>query len=570
MAAARRGNATRVTLPAAPDDGLRLQVTALDYLILAIYFATVLGIGFAARLTVRSSTDFFLSGRSLPAWITGLAFLSANLGATEILGMAANGAQYGLMTTHYYWIGAVPAMVFLGIVMMPFYYRSGVHSVPEFLRRRFNSETQLLNAITFAIAQVLIAGINLYALALVMDALVGWPLPVSVVVAALFVLAYITLGGLSSAIYNEVLQFFVIVAGLIPLVFLGLKKVGGPGGLADRIRESPLGDPGLHTWADTGFGTPNPMHASWLGILLGLGFVLSFGYWSTNFAEVQRGLSAKNTTAARLTPIVAAYPKIVIPVLTVVPGMIALVVFPALSRPGADYNNSIPLLMGALLPNGVLGVALTGLLASFMAGMAANVSGFNTVFTYDIWKGHLRKGRSDAYYVATGRWMTVVAVVGGIFTAYIASRYSNIMAYMQQLFSFFNAPLFATFIVGLLWRKMTPWAGFWGLLIGTLSAFTSYLLYLGGPLKDFYATDLNASFWGAGIAFVVDVVVSVAVSLATARTAKPDAELRGLVRGLPSDRPDDFQTGDDRWYRSPVKLGLGALALSLACYIPFW
>ncbi|WP_106398469.1 sodium:solute symporter family protein [Actinocorallia populi] len=556
-------------LPAAPGDDLRLDVTALDYLILAIYFATVLGIGFAARLTIRSSVDFFLSGRSLPAWITGLAFLSANLGATEILGMAANGAQYGLMTTHYYWIGAVPAMVFLGIVMMPFYYRSGVHSVPEFLRRRFNSETQLLNAVTFAIAQILIAGINLYALALVMRALVGWPLPVSVVVAAVFVLAYITLGGLSSAIYNEVLQFFVIVAGLVPLVVLALIKVGGPGGLAERIRASPLGEPGLHTWADTG-SENNPMQATWLGILLGLGFVLSFGYWTTNFAEVQRGLSAKNNTAARLTPIVAAFPKIVIPVLTVVPGMVALVVFPALRQPGADYNNAIPMLMGDLLPSGVLGVALTGLLASFMAGMAANVSGFNTVFTYDIWRGHLRKGRPDAYYVTTGRWMTVVAVVGGIMTAFIAAQYSNIMAYMQQLFSFFNAPLFATFIVGLVWRRMTPWAGFWGLLLGTLAGVTSYLLYLLGPLEEAYGTELNASFWGAGIAFTVDVVVSVAVSLATRGTAKSDEELRGLVRGLPSDRPDDFHAGDEKWYRSPVKLGLGALALSLACYIPFW
>jgi SSS family solute:Na+ symporter len=559
-----------VILPAAQDGELRLDVTLLDYLILAIYFATVLGIGFAARLTIRSSVDFFLSGRSLPAWITGLAFLSANLGATEILGMAANGAQYGLMTTHYYWIGAVPAMVFLGIVMMPFYYRSGVHSVPEFLRRRFNSETQLLNAVTFAIAQILIAGINLYALALVMRALVGWPLPVSVVVAAVFVLAYITLGGLSSAIYNEVLQFFVIVAGLVPLVVLGLMKVGGPSGLADGVRNSTLGRAGLHTWADTGFGDQNPMQASWLGILLGLGFVLSFGYWTTNFAEVQRGLSAKNTTAARLTPIVAAFPKIVIPLVTVVPGLVALLVFPGLGKADSQYNDAIPMLMGDLLPNGVLGVALTGLLASFMAGMAANVSGFNTVFTYDIWKPYLRKGRSDAYYLTAGRWFTVLAVAGGILTAFIAAQYSNIMGYMQQLFSFFNAPLFATFILGLLWRRMTPWAGFWGLLLGTLSAVTSYLLYLFGPLEDFYGTELNASFWGAGIAFVVDIVVSVLVSLRTAHTAKPDDELRGLVRGLPSDLPDDFQQGDDKWYRSPVKLGLGALALSLACYIPFW
>ncbi|NRQ39093.1 sodium:solute symporter family protein [Nonomuraea sp. NN258] len=539
---------------------MRLDVNLLDYVLIALYFATVLAIGFAARRRISSSLDFFLAGRGLPAWITGLAFVSANLGAIEILGMAANGAQYGAMTVHYYWIGAVPAMVFLGIVMMPFYYRSKVRSVPEFLRRRFNPSTQLLNAITFAVAQILIAGVNLYALALVLELLLGWPLPVSVVVAAVIVLAYITLGGLSSAIYNEVLQFFVILAGLIPLTVLGLIKVGGLSGLYEKVRQSPLGEGGLHTWAGT--AGDNPMQAHWIGIVFGLGFVLSFGYWTTNFAEVQRALSARNTNAARLTPIVAAYPKIFIPLVTVLPGMIALVLFGDLGK-GQDYNNAIPLLMRDLLPNGVLGVAVTGLLASFMAGMAANISGFNTVFTNDIWQAHLARDRDDAYYLRVGRVATVAGVLLGVGTAFIAAGYSNIMEYLQALFSFFNAPLFATFILGLFWRRMTAWAGFWGLLAGTAAAFVSYFGYKAGLLD--FGTELNASFWGAGVAFAVDLLVSVAVTLVTA--PKPDSELRGLVYGLSAvDLEDDALSGDARWYRSPMLLGTGALVLAVALY----
>ncbi|MEU8268837.1 sodium:solute symporter family protein [Sphaerisporangium sp. NPDC049002] len=550
---------------AAPD--LKLDVNLLDYVVLALYFVTVLGIGLAARRAIRSSLDFFLSGRSLPAWITGLAFLSANLGATEILGMAANGAQYGIATVHYYWIGAVPAMVFLGIVMMPFYYRSKVHSVPDFLRRRFNGQTQLLNAITFALAQVLIAGINLYALALVMGALLGWPLMLSIIVSAAIVLAYVVLGGLSSAIYNEVMQFFVILAGLIPITVLGLIKVGGFSGLVDKVGRSALGGPGLHAWAGTGSAGTNPLGAHWIGIVLGLGFVLSFGYWTTNFAEVQRGLSARNTTAARLTPIVAAYPKLMIPAVTVIPGLVALVLFSDLGKPGGpQYNEAIPLLMGDLLPNGVLGIAVTGLLASFMAGMAANISGFNTVFTYDIWRSHVKKDRPDDYYLKLGRLATVGGVVLGIGTALIASGFSNIMNYLQTLFSFFNAPLFATFIIGLFWRRMTAWAGFWGLLTGTLAAFASYILFKAGVID--FGTELNATFWGAGTAFVVDAIVSIVVTLVT--TPKPESELRGLVYGL-SDASvsDDALKGDKAWFRSPVVLGAGAVVLAAALYIPF-
>ncbi|KAB1913623.1 putative sodium-dependent multivitamin transport er [Micromonospora noduli] len=547
-------------------DGLRLNMNGLDYLILALYFVTVLGVGFAARRAIRTSVDFFLSGRSLPAWVTGLAFVSANLGALEIIGMAANGAQYGVMTVHYYWIGAVPAMVFLGIVMMPFYYGSKVRSVPEYLRLRFNRPTHLLNAISFAVAQVLIAGVNLYALALVMQALLGWPLWTAIVVGAAIVLAYITIGGLSGAIYNEVLQFFVILAGLIPVTVIGLVKVGGWNGLMDAVGDTKLGEAGLHAWQDTG-STANPLGAHWIGIVFGLGFVLSFGYWTTNFAEVQRALSAKNMSAARRTPIIAAYPKLFIPLVTVIPGLVALVTVKGLGAESGDlqYNNAIPLLMRDLLPNGVLGVAVTGLLASFMAGMAANVSGFNTVFTYDIWQAYIRRDRSDEYYLRVGRWATVAAVVIGIGTAFIAAGFSNIMNYIQALFSVFNAPLFATFIIGMFWKRMTALAGFWSLLLGTLVSLSLYLLYKGGVVD--FNSDLEESFWGAGLAFVTAVVVAAIVTPLT--SPKRDEELRGLVYGMGGvDLKGDVLAGDAAWYRSPVLLGLIAVALAALFYIP--
>src|SRR5450755_1696425 len=450
---------------------LRLHVDLFDYTILAIYFALVITIGVIARRAIATSEDFLLAGRSLPAWVTGLAFISANLGAIEILGMAANGAQYGLPTVHFYWIGAVPAMVFLGVVMMPFYYGSGVRSVPEFLLRRFNPATHLFNAVSFALAAVLIAGVNLFALGLVINALIGWPIWLSIVVSALFVLAYITLGGLSGAIYNEVLQFFVIIAGLVPLVIIGLHSVGGYGGLKDKVAHTKLGASAFSTWGGVGLGHwTNPL-GDWIGIVMGLGFVLSFGYWTTNFAEVQRALSARDLSAAQRTPLIGAYPKIFIPALTIIPGLIALAIIPHLGKTkAASYNDAIPLLLGRFLPNGALGVALAGLLAAFMAGMAANVSSFNTVFTYDIWQTYIRRNRSDNYYLQVGQIITIIGVLIGILTAFIAAGYSNIMIYIQLLFSFFNAPLFATFIIAMFWKRVSPMSGVLGLAAGTLAA----------------------------------------------------------------------------------------------------
>jgi SSS family solute:Na+ symporter len=549
-------------------EGLRLPTNGLDYAILGLYFAVVLGIGFAARRSVKTSLDFFLSGRSLPAWITGLAFIAANLGATEILGMAANGAQYGVYTVHWYWIGAVPAMVFLGLVMMPFYYGSKVRSVPEFLLHRFGPSSHLLSSVIFALSSVLIAGVNLYAMAIVLQALLGWPQWVAIVVAGFFVLAYITLGGLSSAVYNEVLQFFVILAALIPLTIVGLKRVGGWDGLTDSLTGS-HGHAFVTAWEGTGIGSPNPLGANWLTIVLGLGFVLSFGYWTTNFAEVQRALSAKNLSAGRRTPLIAAFPKILIPMVVVVPGLIALVMEPAIGGTGSDlqYNDAIPLLMRDLLPNGVLGIAVTGLLAAFMAGMAANVSSFNTVFTNDIWAAYLKKDQPDGHYVRTARWVTAIGVLVGMGTAFIASSFSNIMNYLQTLFSFFNVPLFVVFIIGMFWKKTTPAAGFWGLLSGTAAAMINYFgLYKQGVIG--IPSEQGANFVSAIVAFVVGGVVMVVLTLFT--RPKPVEKLAGLVYGTVSPGMQEPPAeGDDAWYRKPAVLGWGAMILAAACYVPF-
>jgi SSS family solute:Na+ symporter len=549
---------------------LRLDASALDYAILAIYFLVVLGIGAVARLSIKTDLDFFLSGRSLPAWITGLAFIAANLGALEILGMAANGAQYGVATVHFYWIGAVPAMVFLGLVMMPFYYGAKVRSVPEYLRLRFNNPTHALNAGTFAVATVLIAGVNLFALALIVHLMLGWSISVAIVVAAAIVMAYITLGGLTSAIYNEVLQFFIIVASLLPLTLVALHDMGGWGGLSDRVRDSALGEEGLHAWQGIAVGNvTNPIDANWIAIVFGLGFVLSFGYWTTNFAEVQRALSAKNLSAARRTPLIGAYPKIFIPALTIIPGLVALVSVKGLggSNPDLQYNNAIPLLIERYLPEGMLGIAVTGLVAAFMAGVAANVTAFNTVFTYDLWQDYVKPDRDSQYYVRVGRVATAGGLLISIATAFIAKGYDNIMNYVQLLFSYFNAPLFATFIIAMFWRRSTPWAGFWGLIAGFLGAFITHELYSWGTID--LGSELAASFWGAIIAFLADLVVTVGVSMVT--QPKPEEELRGLVWGLTrhEEEPEKHDPADDVWYRSPWLLGAGAIVLIVILNIVF-
>ncbi|MGZ4522732.1 MAG: sodium:solute symporter family protein [Mycobacteriaceae bacterium] len=557
----------------AAGDTLRLDAHFVDYTVVAIYFVFVLLIGYAAKRRVSTSLDFFLSGRSLPAWVTGLAFISANLGAVEIIGMSANGAQYGMPTMHYFWIGAVPAMLFLGVVMMPFYYGSKVRSVPEFMRRRFGTGAHLVNALSFAVAQVLIAGVNLYLLATVVNVLLGWPLWISVVIAAAIVLTYITLGGLSAAIYNEVLQFFVIVAALLPLTLIGLHKVGGWSGLKSKVTGPTGAGDQLSAWPATELsGFHNPV-LSVIGIVFGLGFVLSFGYWTTNFVEVQRAMASNSISAARSTPIIGAFPKMFIPLIVVVPGMICAVLVPQMvsykANPDAPsdvkYNDSILLLMKDVLPNGLLGVAIAGLLAAFMAGMAANISAFNTVFSYDLWQQYVKKDRPDDYYLKVGRAATVGATVIAIGTAFIASGYSNLMDYLQTLFSFFNAPLFATFILGMFWKRMTATAGWVGLVAGTGSAIVVFVL---DKVGVYTLPGQGLSFVAAGAAFVVDIGLSVVVSMAG--TPKPRSELAGLVY---SETPKDTLTDADAhllpWYRKPVRMAGIGLVLVIALNIIF-
>jgi SSS family solute:Na+ symporter len=567
----------------------------LDYLLVAIYFAFVLGIGVMARRSISDSIDFFLSGRSLPAWVTGLAFISANLGAVEIMGMSASGAEFGLPTVHYFWVGAVPAMLFLGVVMMPFYYGSKVRSVPEFMLRRFGTGAHLVNASSFALAQLLIAGINLFLLGSIVHALLGWPLWVALIVAAAVVLSYITLGGLSAAIYNEVLQFFVIVAALLPLTLIGLHRVGGWGGLQDKITDFADNAPGsaavapadqqLNSWPGQALSGFDSELLSVIGIVFGLGFVLSFGYWTTNFVEVQRAMASNSISAARKTPIIGAFPKMFVPFIVILPGMIAAVLVSEMvelkgggappggaSGEGVTYNDALLLLMRDVLPNGLLGLAIAGLLAAFMAGMAANISAFNTVFSYDLWQRYIRKDNDDDYYLRIGRIATVGATVIAIFTAGIASNFSNIMTYLQTLFGFFNAPLFATFILGMFWKRMTATAGWVGLVSGTLAAVAVAFLSedtFGSASQGVIAVGgQGAAFLAAGAAFVVDVAVSIVVSLGT--KPKTAEELRGLVY---SETPrEDLVDPDEAalpWYQRTLPLAGIALGLVIILNLAF-
>lgn len=546
------------------DADVRLDMSGVDYALLFVYFIFVLGIGFVVRRSVKSSLDFFLSGRSIPAWIAGLAFISANLGAVEILGFAANGAEFGFASVHYYWIGAIPAMVFLGVVMMPFYYGSKIRSVPEYLRRRFNNQTHIVNAGSFAVSTVLIAGVNLYALAIVLVALLGWSLPVSIVVAAILVLFYVVAGGLTGAMYNEVLQFFVIIAGLIPLTMVAIAAAGGPGEVIDKLGNYP--DYWLHPWSGTSVGGNNPI-GDWIGIILGQAFILSFGYWTTNFAEVQRALAAKNLSAARRAPIIGAYPKIFIPFIVILPGIVAALIIPELGKsddPQLTYTNAIPLLMDTLLPSGVLGVAVTGLVAAFMAGMAANVSSFNTVFTYDIWQTYIKKDKPDNYYLRFGRLVTIIGVLIGIGTAFIAASYNNINEYLQTLFSFFQAPVFITFILGMFWKRMTPWAGFYGMVSGILAAAGVWGVAIANP--ELFRSSFQQAMWMGIAAASVDLVVSLVVTKFT--VPKPVSELVGLVKGMEI-RDVKADAEPVRWYKQPAFLGAGAITLAMAMYIPF-
>jgi SSS family solute:Na+ symporter len=543
-----------------------VTLTAVDYLIMAVYFAAVLGVGFALRRGMKSSKDFLGAGeKGLPTWVTGLAFISANLGAQEVIGMGASGAKYGIATAHFYWLGAIPAMVFVALFMMPFYYGSRARSAPEYLKLRFDEKTRTLNAGSFAVMTIFSSGASMYAMGKLFNLLLGWSFSTSVWASAVIVLAYVLLGGLTSAIYNEVLQFFLIVFGFAPLVGIGLHAVGGWDGLIARLTAESV-NRGLpsgayaHAWQGMTDPARNPIGVEWFGLAMGLGFVLSFGYWCTDFLVVQRAMAAENMTAARRTPLVAAIPKMFFPFLVIVPGMIALVlggvgngIVPAkLTTAGAplldsagravlDYDLATPMLLIKLFPEGMLGLGLTALLASFMSGMAGNVTAFNTVFTYDLYQAHVNKNAGDEHYLNVGRAATVGGVLLSVAAAYVAGAFNNIMDLLQLVFAFVNAPLFATFAVGMFWKRATGHGAFWGLVSGTLGAFLHHGLTLpngstpgvkGGYLGVLhtYPSELAQTFWTAIAAFVSCVVVSIVVSLVT--RPRPEEELKGLVYSL--------------------------------------
>jgi solute:Na+ symporter, SSS family len=581
------------------------RLAGIDYVIMAAYFAAVLGVGFGLRRLTRTSTDFFLSGRSLAPWITGLAFISANLGAQEVIGMGASGAKYGIATSHFYWVGAIPAMVFVGLFMMPFYYGSRARSVPEYLRLRFDEKTRTLNAATFAVMTVFSSGISMYAMGRLLNLLLGWSFNVSILVSALIVLFYVLLGGLTSAIYNEVLQFFLIVFGFLPLVALGLHAVGGWHGLTERLATVAVtrglpSDAYTHSWSTMGSASQNPIGVEWFGLVMGLGFVLSFGYWCTDFLVVQRAMAADSMTAARRTPLIAAIPKMLFPFLVILPGMIALVLaaphvaghvsqglIPAkVGANGAplvdaggrvilDYDLATPMMLVRLFPSGMLGLGLTALLASFMSGMAGNTTAFNTVWTYDIYQSHINPGASDAHYLWMGRVATVGGIVLAVLAAYVANTFNNIMDLLQLVFAFVNAPLFATFALGMFWKRTTGHGAFVGLLAGTVAAAVHHGLTLplgmaaglkGGYLGvvHYYPSELAQTFWTAIVAWVTCFVVTILVSLAT-KPREPD-ELRGLVYSL-TPRPRDEGLA---WYARPWVLAVVVLSLTIVLNLLFF
>jgi solute:Na+ symporter, SSS family len=570
-----------------------MHPASIDWLIMGIYFVFVLGIGVALKRYMKTSTDFFLSGRSIPAWVSGLAFLGANLGAQEVIGMAASGAKYGIATSHFYWVGAIPAMVFLGIFMMPFYYGSKVRSVPEYLRLRFDEKTRGLNALTFAAMTVMSSGISMYAMGLLLNLLLGWDFNTSIWISAGIVLVYIFLGGLTSAIYNEVLQFFLIVFGFVPLVYLGLKDIGGWSGLQAQLANVATAhgyasNAWSSSWSQMGSTTANPMGIEWFGLTMGLGFVLAFGYWCTDFLVVQRALAANSMSAARRTPIIAAFPKMLFPFLVILPGMIAIALtqrggvdaltLPLKSDGSYNYDMTIPVMLAHYFPNGLLGLGLTALLASFMSGMAGNVTAFNTVWTYDIYQAYVKRGASDHHYLWVGRITTVAGIALSIATAYIAARFNNIMDFLQLLFAFVNAPLFGTFLLGMFWKRSTGHGAFTGLLGGILGAAVHQGLTLpmgsvagvkGGWLGatiHVYRSELAQGFWTAIVAFSTCVTLTLVVSLFT--TPRAEHELEGLVYGVknPTASVEDIK----HWYLNPVTLGIIMLALALSLNFLFW
>jgi len=546
-----------------------MQLHFTDYGIIILYFLFVIVVGIIIKRKISSSNDFLSSSKSIPLWITSLAFISANLGAQEVLGMVASGAKYGIMTVHFYWVGAIFAMVFLGVFMMPFYYGSRARSVPEYLYLRFDEKTRALNALTFAVMTVFSSGISLYALAKLLEITLHWNFNISIWISAGIVMVYTFMGGLTSAVYNEVLQFFLIVLGLSPLVIVSLQDAGG----WSQIRAQ-LSPEYTHTWKYMGDAASNPMGINFMSLIFGLGFVMSFGYWCTDFLVVQRAMIAKNMNAAQRTPLIAAFPKMFMPLIVVLPGLIAITLMqpalqskgfriPTAADGGLDYTMTLPSLIAHYYPSGLLGVGITALIASFMSGMAGNVTAFNSVFTYDIYQAYFVKNRPDKHYFAIGRLITIIGILISIATAYIAKSFNNINDFLQLVFSFVNGPLFATFLLGMFWKRTTGHGAFAGLLGGTFAAAMTHGLTIaegkGGWIAPIFeiGSGMGQAFIVASVSWTANFFITIIVSLFT--RPKPDEELIGLVYSL----TEKTQVQNLRWYQRVVPMGLLLIILTL-------
>ena len=552
-----------------------VHLSFVDLVIIVFYFALVLAIGFILKKSSDTSEDFFMAGREMTAWVAGLAFLSANLGSLELMGWAGNAYKYGILAAHWYWIGAIPAMIFLALVMMPFYYICKTHSVPGYLKLRFGTGAQTLSSISFAVMTVLMSGVNMYAMAVVMKVVLGWNMHFRIIVSSVTVLLYVYLGGLRSAIFNEVLQFFLIWAGALLIPILGLVEAGGWSGLKARILAN-LMEQGnaqagtyTHLWSTLGDFTHNPMGINWVGIVFGLGAIISMGYWTTDFLVVQRVMSAKDLRAAKLAPIIGANFKMLVPFIVILPGLLGLALLrdgsghllqlvsndQAWNNPGAGlhgYDEVLPLMLARYCGPGLLGLGITALIAGFMSGMAGNVSAFTTVWTYDIYGAMINKNATDEKKVKIGRWCTVWGVGVSIVTAYMCAQAHSIMDYVQALFSFFIAPLFGTVLLGMLWKRATKAGGFWGLFAGTMSSIGMWAWVKLDPGAVRYialssaAQDQAQNMFRALWCCLIGMIVLVAVSLVT--KPKAESELEGLVYGatkIPSE-------GHYPFYQRPI------------------
>ena len=555
-----------------------VRLSGVDLAIIAFYFGLVLVIGFYLKRFANTGEDFFLAGREMTAWVAGLAFVSANLGSLELLGWAGSAYQYGIMAAHWYWIGAIPAMVFLGLVMMPFYYISKTHSVPGYLKLRYGSGASGLSAVTFAVMTILMSGVNMYAMAVVMKVVLGWNINFSIWVSSLTVGVYVAAGGLFSAIFNEVLQFFLIRFGALLIPILGLIETGGWSGMVARIHQNFPGQDFTHMWAPLSSSGSNPMGINWIGIVFGLAAVQSMGYWTTDFLVVQRVLSAKDIRSAKVAPIIGSFFKMAVPLIVILPGLLGRAVLPmhlfsasGLQAGQHSYNEVLPLMLARYCGPGLLGLGITALVAGFMAGMAGNVSAFATVWTYDIYRPYLHKTAPDAHYVSMGRWCTMIGLIISIGTAYLVMGFASIMDYVQALFGFFIAPLFGTVLLGMLWKRTTRAAGFWGLLAGTVSSVSMFLLmkvnpdrwvpvFALSPQAKGLAQDMYQALWSC----VTCVVVTVLVTMVT--KPRPDSELVGLVYSLtPLAREEKAPL-----LQRPLFWGIVALVVLVILQIIFW